>query len=320
MIHTGEFLVMINNEDMEQAKSKEMFDSIKVYTKDAFRIVWRNTKISNYNIHRLHIYVDFIELLGRPNIVESDIDYIIGKIRNTVDDIIGTNDFELILSRLDYRYDVKIPDKEKRKMIIRLLKKCPQKANYMKKVNKYKDNIRYFSKSRSDNVYDKEIERLAKGKKIKSYEKDILRFEAQIKNEHIKYNNRKHHVIRNFESYLTYDMYRLYMQKMIIDVVRTGDFYSLREAEKIIKKSNISEKFKSEIREFLVYTSLKRGLSKSKEKFSRYKFEKYTNYLDYLGINPITIPEKWRVKFIENPLKELINEFSESIEVESNDV
>lgn len=309
MVHTGEFFIMINNQKEEHIQTKEMFKNIKVYKKHEFRIVWRSTKIGNYNIDRLHVYVDFIELLGKTDIAENDMEYIIFRIRSAIEEIIDTDDFEIILSRLDYRYDVSIPEKQNREMIIKLISKCPVRANYMRKINKYKNSIRYFSKSRSDNIYDKEIERLAKGKPIKDYEKDILRFEAQIKNEHIKYNNRKYDINRDFESYFTYAMYKKYMQKMIIDVVGYGDFYSLREAEKLIKKANISDKYKSELREFLVYTSYKRGLSKTKEKYSRHKFNKYISILEELDINPIIIPEKWRVKFIENPLKGLINEF-----------
>ena len=186
MIHTGEFFVKLDSEE-DDIRIRERFKSLKVYSeKDIFRIVYRNT----YNIGRLHIFVDFIELLGKADIVESDIADIIYKLENTVEDILGNNNFELILSRIDYRYDVVIKDKSERAMIIKLLKKAQSKCNYMKSINKYTDTIRYYSNSRSDNVYDKEIERLAKGKEIKPYEIDVLRFEAQIKNEHIKYKKR----------------------------------------------------------------------------------------------------------------------------------
>lgn len=309
MIHTGELFVVINNKNEEDIKTKEMFNTIKVYSSDAFRIVWRKTRIGNYNEDRLHIYVDFIELLKKPDIEVNDVDTIVNKIRNTVESILGYDDFELVLSRLDYRYDVIIPDKNERKMIIKLLKKSAVKFNYMRKISKYDNSIRYFSKSRSDNIYDKEIERVAKKKEIKLYERDVLRFEAQLKYEHIKYKQRNCNLDKSLEAYLTYDMYMDYMQKMIINVVGTGDFYSLREAEKIIKISNIAEKEKMELREFLVYTSQKRNITKTKEKFKKYKFNKYINYLNELGINPIIIPEKVGVKFIRNPLRKLIDEF-----------
>lgn len=309
MIHTGEFFVKLDSEE-DDIRIREKFKSIKVYSeKDIFRVVYRNT----YGIGRLHVFVDFIELLEKADIVESDIDDIIYKLENTVEGIIGNNNFELVLSRLDYRYDVVIKDKNERAMIIKLLKKAQSKCNYMKSINKYADTIRYYSKSRSDNIYDKEIERLAKGKEIKSYEIDVLRFEAQIKNEHIKYKKRESNLERCMESYFTYDMYKCYMEKMIIGVVGTGDFYSLREAEKIINQSNIKENYKKELREFLVCISSMRGVSKAKAKYTRYKFDIYISILKRLGINPIIIPEKWKCKYIENPLKKLIAEFSNDV-------
>ncbi|ELC8349346.1 hypothetical protein QYB82_000138 [Clostridium perfringens] len=310
MIHTGEFFIILNINDEEDKKTIEMLNKIKVYSKGAFRIVCRKTKIGKYEVSRLHVYVDFIELLGKTDIVEGDVVDIIFRIRQAVECLICNNEFDLILSRLDYRYDVLIPDRNERELIIKLLKKSMASVNYMKKVRKYRDTVRYFSKSRSDNIYDKEIERLAKKKKIKPYEKDILRFEAQVKNEHIKYKNKKFKIDRSFEEYFTMKLYKFYMEKMLISVVGKGDFYSLREAEKIIAKSNIKDKEKNELREFLVYTSRKRNLSKTKKKYGRYKFSKNTNILRELGINSIIIPEKWRVKKINNPLKELIKEFN----------
>lgn len=310
MVHTGEFFVVLDNENEEDIKIMEMFHEIKVYTKDAFRIVCRETKIGMYDIVRLHIYVDFIELLKKADIVEGDIDNIIFNVRNTVEEIVGNNEFELVLSRLDYRYDVVIEDKNERKLIIKLLQKSKESVNYMKKSNIYKENVRYCSKSRCDNIYDKEIERLCNNKKIKHYEKDVLRFEAQVKNEHIKYKNKKFKIERTIEEYFTFEMFKAYMEKMIISLVGKGDFYCLREAEKIIKESNLRHKDKAEIREFLVYTSKKRDLSKTKKMYGRYRFDKYTGLLAALSINSIIIPEKWRVKVINNPLKELINELN----------
>lgn len=312
MIHTGEFFVMLDKDNDKEVV--EMMRKIEVYKTKEVRAVCRTTTINKYKIIRLHIYVDFIELLGRPNITPLDTDEILYRVRSVVEDIIDTNDFELVLSRVDFRYDVVIKDKKIRQLIISLLKKSSKKVSYMKRVDKYKDSIWFFSKSRGDNIYDKEIECLAKGKKIKWFEKDVLRFEAQIKNEHIRYKNNRYEVKRSLEEYLNYDMYKAYMTKMVIGVVGKGNFYSLIEAEKIIKSSCVKEKYKIELRKFLVYTSRNGGLSKAKEFYGRYSFNKNIKILEELGINPIIIPErngvrKTGIKFIENPLKKLIEQF-----------
>ena len=312
MIHTGEFFVMLDNETNKNVI--EMMTEIEVYETNEARVVCRNTTINSFKIVRLHIYVDFIKLLGRPNIMPEDTDEILYRVRSIVEDIIDTTDFELILSRLDFRYDVVIKDKKVRELIIMLLKKSPKKVSYMRKIVKYKNTIRFFSKSRRNNFYDKEIERLAKGKDIEWFEKDILRFEAQIKNEHLRYKNKRYEIKRSLDEYLTFNMYKEYMTKMVIGVVGKGDFYSLKEAEKVIKLSNIKDKKKKQLREFLVYISSHGGLSGAKEFYGKYRFNNNLYILEGLGINPIIIPEKNGVRktgieFIENPLKKLIEEF-----------
>lgn len=312
MIHTGEFFVMLDKKI--DSKAIKMMKEIKVYKTQESRIVCRSTTINKHKIIRLHIYVDFIELLGRPNISPADTDEILYRVRNIVENIIDYSDFELILSRIDYRYDVVVKDKLIRKLIILLLNKANKKVSYMRRVEKYKENIRFFSKSKSDNFYDKELQLLLQGREVKWYEKDILRFEAQIKNEHLRYKNRRYEVKRSLEEYLTYDMYKAYMSDMVIGVVGKGNFYSLKEAEKIINSTNIKEKKKKQLREFLVYASKRGGLTKAKEFYGRYTYKKNKDILEGMGINLIIIPEKngvrkAGVKFIENPLKKLIEQF-----------
>lgn len=75
------------------------------------------------------------------------------------------------------------------------------------------------------------------------------------------------------------------MTKMVIGVVGKGNFYSLKEAEKIIKSSCIKEKNKIELRKFLVYTSRNGGLSKDKKFYGRYSFNKNIKILEEFEVN-----------------------------------
>lgn len=248
--------------------------------------------------------MDFIKLLGRANIEENDINLILDKINREVYLMLNRN-FELYLNRLDYRFDMVIESKDERKILIKLFKKSKMKTAYMKKINKYKNSVRYYSGSRSDNVYDKEIERADKRKKVEKYERNILRFEAQLKSEHIKYNRRKYNIERDLKCYLTHEKYLKYMEKMIINIFTKCDYYNLYNASKIINTSSIKEIYKKELIEFLKYTSQKRSLSKSYERYGRYKYNKYIEVLKMLDINPIIIPEKDKIAHIKNPLKNL---------------
>ena len=261
--------------------------------------------------YRLYIYVDFIELLERPQIESKDIHIILEKINKIVGAVLNRC-FKLELNRIDYRYDVVVESKMARNLLLKLLKKASDRSSYMKKIDKYKGTVRYFAKSKSNNIYDKENERKSKGQEVKEYEKCIMRFEAQVKKPHLRYKKIKNNIQLELEEYFTFEKYKEYMEKMIIKVVGKGDFYNFYHAKKIINNSSIKDKYKKEIIEFLNYTSVKRSLSKTKEAYGRYKYDKYMDILEELGVNPIIIPEKEKVSYLPNPLSELINLFNEN--------
>lgn len=314
MVHTGEFFVNLNiKEDMEFI---EVLEKLKVIRHEEDSIIMMLKKVPlkfGYDT-RLYIFVDFIKVMGRANINSNDIDEILEKINFIVKSVLNRN-FELILNRIDYRYDAVVISKRARKVILeKLLSKGEDKTSYMKKVNKYKTNIRYFAKSKSNNIYDKELQKTDIDEPIEEYEKDIIRFEAQVKCGHLRYKSKikNNPLERQLSEYLTWEKYKEYMNKMIIKVVGKGDFYNLYHATKIINKSTLSEKYKSELVEFLKFTSEKRSLSKSYEEYGRYKYNKYTKILEDFNINSIIIPEKEKITHIPNPLRELINSFQDN--------
>lgn len=311
MVHTGEFFVDLNIEDdMELIK---VLEELKVIKDEEKGIIMMPKKVPMKFGYRtsLYIFVDFIKLLGRANIVQNDIEEILEKINIVVKTILNRN-FELILNRIDYRYDVAIVSEKARKIILeKLLSKCKEKASYMRKLERYKSNVKYFAKSNSNIIYDKEFVRIIKGEEIQEYEKDIIRFEAQVKCGHLRYKSKieNNPVERELREYLTWEKYKEYMDKMIIKIVGKGDFYNLYHATKIINKSTLPDKNKLELVEFLKFTSQKRSLSKTYEKYGRYKYNKYIKILEDLNINPIVIPEKEKITYIPNPLRGLIDSF-----------
>lgn len=305
MVHTGEFYVSITEDEVRNILIKTSGSTI---IKLGFgNIVIKKVSFGQLNEWKLLFYVDFILMLGKSKIIESDIYQIIDKINKIVYGLLERN-YELLLSRLDYRFDAIIENDKERAILIKLFNKNNIKINYMRKIKKYKSSVRYYSRSRSDNIYDKEIERLAKKKKTKNFEKNVIRFEAQIKYEHLKYNKRRYGINMELKEYFTFGKYVKYMDNMIINPLKTGDYYNLYNASKIIKKAEVNEKDKKALIEFLKFTSIKRSLTASYDKYGRYKYNKYIDLLGKLDINPIIIPDKDKVKFIRNPLKDLINE------------
>ena len=131
MVHTGEFFVDLNiEEDMEFIKVLEELKTIKDEEKGIIMMLKKVPMKFGYRT-RLYIFVDFIKLLDRANINQDDIDEILEKINFVVKAILNRN-FELILNRIDYRYDVVIVSEKARKIILeKLLSKCQDKASYM---------------------------------------------------------------------------------------------------------------------------------------------------------------------------------------------
>ncbi|AOY54879.1 hypothetical protein [Clostridium perfringens] len=305
MVHTAEFYIIITEE--EANKILFQISGINILRFDFGNIILKKISLGSKIEWRLLVYVDFIIMLGKTDILESDINDVINKVNAKVYNILNRN-YELVLYRLDYRYDAIIESSKERDVLIKLFNKNKIRVNYMRKIKKYKSSVRYYSKSRSDNIYDKEAERIAKKKEVKYFEKNVIRFEAQIKHEHLRYNKKKYGIAMKLQEYFTFEKYVKYMDKMIVSVLKTGDYYNLYNASKIIKNFDINEKDKKILIEFLKFTSLKRSLTASYEKFGRYKYEKCINLLSIMDINPIIIPEKDRISFIKNPLKNLINQ------------
>ena len=202
--------------------------------------------------------------------------------------------------RVDYRFDKYISSKGERLILIHLYKKMINKHGFKlkKSQNKYKTSIRYDSKSMQIIIYDKEEERKDKNKKCEDYEKCVLRFEVKLLNKHLNYNKRKYNIEKDLKFYFSESLQRKYMLSNIQKIVYKGDYYNIREADKIINKSNMKERDKKFIREFLIDVS-ENGITGAKEihierdkkKYTPYKFKKAVSILEELNINPILIPK-----------------------------
>ncbi|MEG2458006.1 MAG: hypothetical protein RSB41_03855 [Bacilli bacterium] len=221
---------------------------------------------------------------------------------------------ELKLNRIDYRYDKIINDKEKRILLIKLYNKNDEKKAYMKKTfvfhksskkNNKHCSLRYLNKSKSCNVYDKEEEREAKFQEILDYEKNIIRYEAQIKRKHILYMKKRYNIDDSFEIYFTPALYNLFMDKVVVSSIGISDYYNLYYASKKIKFSMFKDTDKEELIKFLRNISNNGRIHNCKELYSKYKYDKLLKQLGALNINPILIPKNDPITIIENPIKDI---------------
>lgn len=314
MVHTAKFYLMVEDEEVYKLEKKHKENITLIGSKlDGQHMGLTTTFIRRYNNWLMFVTVDFIKLLGRCDIVEQDYKEIEQKIGNFLFYIFGENK-ELILIRLDYRLDFQTNDKE-RELLLTLYGKALDKYRFKKKYNIYKSSIYFNSKSMQIVIYDKEIEKFAKGKDKEEFEKNILRFEVRLQNRHINYLKRTYGLEKVLQNYLTERFWEKYMVENLGCFLYFGNYYKIYMAEKIINNSNIKDRDKHFIREFLVDVSI-RGVTGAKNminenqqnKYTKYTFNKAMKILVELNINPILIPKNLKgiPSFLENPLNSLL--------------
>ncbi|WP_176555765.1 hypothetical protein [Virgibacillus ndiopensis] len=227
------------------------------------------------------------------------------------------------LTRIDYRLDVYVPDKRDQELLFHLLNKYTMRFAYKEKIKwgkgengnplKYETSQYHKCKSTELIVYSKEDERTAKGEQIQLYDDSIIRYELRLKNSHLNSMKRQDKggkgMPKKLKTYFSYLLWKEYMQKHVIPIVHTGDYYKITEAEKIIKNSSFSKRKKESLREFLVMIS-KGSIDTPKKHMSLPTYRKYLHDLAILGINPILIPKNLSTKnhiafpsILKNPFK-----------------
>jgi hypothetical protein len=168
-------------------------------------------------------------------------------------------------------------------------------------------------------IYSKEDERIAKGEQIKPYDENIIRYELRLKNSHLNSMKREDKGgkgrPKQLKIYFSYQLWKEYMEKHVIPIVHTGDYYKITEAEKIIAKSSFSKKKKESLRKFLITVSkgnIDSPLNKMKEEesISKPTHRQYLRDLASLRINPILIPKNFSTEnytsfpsFLKNPFE-----------------
>lgn len=338
MVHTANFDLRLSKEDVKQITNrfKESITLVPIIIDKKFK--WASTSVyfeykeEGYSRKSwiLKLKVDFIDMLETADITESHYNIVEQNIGEYIYYIFGHNRYKLTLIRLDYRVDIKM-DKSDREVLFKLYKKSYQKHGFKKikttedilgkkKYEELKemykgefiDNSIYFqSKSVSVLIYDKEFERVYNGQEVEPYEKDILRLEVALNNRHLNYKNKKYHTPKELKTYFKKGFFKRYIRDNLDLFINKGDHYKLYISEKIINNSELAQKEKEFLREFLVDVSICNLSSvmnlknqKGKFKYTYAKRKKALKLLEELDINPISIPRNWKCKnHIENPLK-----------------
>lgn len=344
LLHSFELYIPISSEDMNELFSKygirvnkyryiraaviELNIALKkVFPAYAIVHIWEDMYLDG--IWYLKFKVDAVKVLSRGTINEEDYELIELDIRKFLTRHFGYSyyfDYHT-LTRIDYRIDVEVPNRQHRELLFHLLEKYAFKYAYKEKIKWGKDEngepIKYetsqYHKCKSTElvIYSKEDERIAKGEPIQPYDENIIRYELRLKNRHLNSMKREDNGgqarPKQLKTYFSKQLMVEYMKKHVVPIVHTGDYYKIKEAEKIISNSSLSRRKKESLRKFLVMISkgnIDTPLKKSKGEggVSRPTYRQYLRDLESIGINPILIPKNFSTEnyssfpsFMKNP-------------------
>lgn len=152
------------------------------------------------------------------------------------------------------------------------------------------------------NFYNKESERLSQNFN-KDGAKDLLRIEVQCKKSKTntlktKYEFDSRHLGHYLSQEVSYQQLEYYYNKTI----GAGDYYKLSEAVKMVQESNYTAKTKEKLINVLRAINKCRSIWKAREE-SQYNiscFNRYLKQIRALGVNPVTIPSRWKVDKLDN--------------------
>ncbi|KGR82768.1 hypothetical protein [Lysinibacillus odysseyi] len=330
MLHTFQMNIGIKEEDLNTLEEtvggnyKQVNDYIQMHYAEYFNNAFTVRVVRHPGKIYLSLVVDVILLLRKSDIQESDYLEVKQRIMELLMMLIGHAPYEdHILVRIDYRYDVILPNKQLRELYFHLITKHVDRYRFQHKYKgkksasgefeKYKTTIYHSSGSIVTTAYDKEAEREAKECETQVYEKDVVRFEVRLMYQHLYYKASArcpNPISMHLSNYFKEEPFNEYLQKYLIPIYPQGDYYKYSEAERIICDSQLSAFDKSLLKEFLLKTS-SHSLSTPKKHVSPHKYKKAMRLLQNLGINPVCIPKNYpkAPKQFDNPLNSLFSIF-----------
>lgn len=271
------------------------------------RLKTQREKVTKQYLGKLFIVeVRCLELLGKVNMSESDIPIIKAAINAhligsglTVDDC--------FLGRIDYCYNVVIPNCDERRLLMRLWNKSASQWGYYRQFDGPSNTINrlyYTTKSRNFQLYDKTLERMDKGRPILSVEQDVLRLEVQLKRRRLNYKSNKLGLCRTFDDWADWT-HRAQELCAADKLFFPGDFYTIRRADTRVRNAGHSKTICGRIHDFLVCIS-RNGLDGAKQNHSANTVRKYIRILEALNVNPITIPQGAGYSYLANPFRAVL--------------
>lgn len=329
MIHTIKMFMLIDYRDVQEMKRRfniKVFEVNKFFEGD-FPGVTMSLSAMGKGQWKLSMFVDVVKLLDKPNLTEADYPNLEKRIKKILRHLfLHSNAYnDHVLQRIDYRYDVFINSDVIRQLLIDLYKKTARFHKRKCKVLGYKDKVTgeyidyktkvdHRNNSIKSTVYLKNEERKAKGVEPESFEKYIVRFEVQVKENHTYYQEQVGRHSRKLWEYMKDNLYREYFEEHIFSIFLKGNYYKLDEARKIIYASSLSLSYKVKLIDFLKKVS-SHDVTTPLKSMTNKTLTRRLEMLQDLGINPINIPKNYpnSPSYIENPLSKFPSSFDQVV-------
>ncbi len=210
------------------------------------------------------------------------------------------------INRIDYAVNIYTEHvKEYIKLFQRSDKPSGFKELYCKKSHRSKQldgSFYLYNKSVAINFYDKEAELMTKNFNIYGA-RNILRLEVQCnksKINNIRY--KKEFDINYVKNYLNMYLSKECIKSYYYKTIGLGDYYKLSKAINMINDSGYTNIIKGKLIQVLKEVNLHRSIYSAREKsnYSKKSFNKYLKMIRDLDINPVTIPNNWKINMLEN--------------------
>ena len=251
MIHAAKFYYILDKKETFYLLNKYKENSLnivleKISNKFKGITAWISDNIDNMlkyspnSIDKIfvNISVDFILLLEKADILESDFSKVSDILSKFSFELLGEYDYNLLtLTKLEYRYDALISDEDK-KIIFELCKKTFKKNGHYNKTTEFSTTAYFQAKPISATLYDKEKERVDKHQQVKPYEKGRLRYEVRLFSRHFSYMkySKKWKVERDLKNnIIKYSGYRDATRKSLISFLDYVNKYGIENAKKRYK-------------------------------------------------------------------------------------
>ena len=216
-----------------------------------------------------------------------------------------------ITNRIDYARNINTPYVEEYiKLFQRADKPRAFKELYCTRSNARKQRLGsfyLFNSSVSINFYNKESERLSQNFN-KDGAKDLLRIEVQCKKSKTNTLKTKNEFdSKHLGNYLSQEVSHQQLEYYYNQTIGTGDYYKLSKAIKMVQESNYTSKTKEKLINVLRAINKCRSIWKAREEseYSSSCFNRYLKQIRALGVNPVTIPARWKVDKLDNILQKI---------------